>query len=80
VLAGITPDELRRPVTETEIVNGFLNRFLIVAVSRPRLLSSPPPLNGSIVNEYATAFADALTFARREGAGAIDRSPVARAR
>jgi hypothetical protein len=80
VLAAITPEEFRERVTSVDISNGYLNRYLIVAVRRPRLLPEPPPINGAIENEYVQAFEHALAFARREGAGAIERSPEARKR
>jgi hypothetical protein len=67
VLAGITADELARRVTESEIANGFLNRFLLVAVHRPKKLSRPRPIRGDIEDEYVRAFKSALRFARQGG-------------
>lgn len=78
VLTGITPDELVRLVARSEIANGFLNRFLIVAVKRPGLLPNPPPIPGNVEAEYVTAFRGALTFARQCGTG-FARSPDAAA-
>jgi len=78
-LTAITPDELVRRVPETEIANGFLNRFLLVAVRRSHLLAEPPPLPGHLEAGYVEAFQAALTFARKRG-GALVRDPEARER
>ena len=76
ILAGCTPEELQRLVTATEIANGFLNRFLIVAVARERLRENPAPLPERLSEEHAQVFADALTFARKQS-GRIERDPAA---
>ena len=76
ILAGCTPEELQRLVTATEIANGFLNRFLIVAVARERLRENPAPLPEPVSEEHAQVFADALTFARKQG-GWVKRDPTA---
>jgi hypothetical protein len=77
-VCAITPEELRRRVPEAEIANGFLNRFLLVAVYRSKLLPEPHPIPGNVVGEYAQAFASALAFARR--VGCIERDADARGR
>jgi Protein of unknown function (DUF3987) len=77
-LAAITPDELVRRVPETEIANGFLNRFLLVAVKRSHHLAEPPPLQGDLEAEYVEAFRVALLAARRRGALARDQEARAR--
>ena len=46
VLGAITGDELVRKVAATEVANGFLNRFLLVAVKRTKLLPQPTPIPG----------------------------------
>ena len=73
---GRTPEELQRLVTATEIANGFLNRFLIVAVARERLRENPAPLPENVIAKHAQVFADALTFARKQS-GRIERDPAA---
>jgi hypothetical protein len=40
VLGHITQDELVRKITDTDITNGLLNRFIILAVRRTKLLPS----------------------------------------
>jgi hypothetical protein len=55
IIAHITQKELRRHTTSTEIANGFLNRFLLAAVRRVRLLpegGNPDPLKGSGLARY----------------------------
>jgi Protein of unknown function (DUF3987) len=67
VIAGITPEELLRRVPELAIGDGFLNRFLLVAVERWQMLPRPEPIDRQLEHEYAKAFANALTFARKNG-------------
>jgi hypothetical protein len=64
ILAGITPTELRHGVGELEIANGFLNRFLIGAVKREKLVPRPDPIPGNVESEYVDAIAEALEHAR----------------
>jgi Protein of unknown function (DUF3987) len=79
VLAAVTPEELRRRVPATEIANGFLNRFCLVAVERSQKLAEPPPIPGSVEAEYVRALTAALGFARRK-AGLMSRDQPARER
>jgi Primase C terminal 2 (PriCT-2)/Bifunctional DNA primase/polymerase, N-terminal len=50
VLAHITAEELRRNIDRTELVNGFLNRFILIHVHRTKLLpmggEQPPAIAG----------------------------------
>ena len=58
IIGHITQAELRRHATTVEIANGFLNRFLFVAVRRMRLLpegGDPDPLKGSGLARYLTS-------------------------
>jgi hypothetical protein len=65
VLAGITAEELRRKTPETELCNGFLNRFLLAAVKRTRLLPRPPKIPADFDAEYTDRFGAALAWAWR---------------
>ncbi len=50
IIGHITQTELARHTTTIELANGFLNRFLIVACRRVRLLpegGNPEPLKGT---------------------------------
>jgi hypothetical protein len=67
IIAHITGAELRRHTTSVELANGFLNRFLLLAVRRVRLLpegGDPDPLNGSGLPRY---LARVLEHARSAG-------------
>jgi hypothetical protein len=65
ILAGITPGELLQRTTETDLLNGLMNRFLLVAVARLKLLPDPAPIPYSLIAEHASRFALALSSARR---------------
>jgi len=78
VLAGITIDELARRVTESEIANGFLNRFLLVCVRRSKKLSRPAPIRRDLEADYVLAFEKALVAARKCGSIGFDRAGAAR--
>jgi hypothetical protein len=67
IIGHITHSELRRHATSTEIANGFLNRFVLAAVRRVRLLpegGNPDPLKGSGLASY---LATVLGHARAAG-------------
>jgi hypothetical protein len=68
LLAGITPTELVVKTTELEAANGLLNRFLIVASRRQRLLPDPPSIPLEFDSEWSERFADALRFVRGQAA------------
>jgi len=73
-LAGITPEELVRKMPDTEYANGFMNRFLIVAVARARTLSRPPTIAASFDRDWSDAFREAIAFTHGPGAGVMTRS------
>jgi hypothetical protein len=55
IIGHITHSELRRHASSTEIANGFLNRFVLAAVRRVRLLpegGNPNPLKASGLSGY----------------------------
>jgi hypothetical protein len=68
IIGHITDTELRRHTTTVEIANGFLNRFLLFAVRRVRLLpegGDPDPLKGTGLARYlATVLKHAQTAAQ----------------
>jgi hypothetical protein len=72
VIGHITAAELRHHTTTVELANGFLNRFLLVACRRVRLLPEGgrrDPLKGS---PLAQRLARHLTAARRAGELRLD--------
>jgi len=58
IIGHITQTELARHTTTIELANGFLNRFLICACRRVRLLpegGDPEPLKGTGLQQYLAA-------------------------
>jgi len=58
IIGHITQTELARHTTTVELANGFLNRFLICACRRVRLLpegGDPEPLKGTGLSQYLAA-------------------------
>ena len=69
IVGHITADELRAELTGTETANGFLNRFLLVAVKRSKLL----PFGGATweadeLHAFASRLRDRAVQARMVGA------------
>jgi hypothetical protein len=76
VIGHITAPELRRHASTIELANGFMNRFLIAAVRRVRLLpegGKPDPLTRTGLRRYLAA---AIGHAR--SAGQLRFDPQAR--
>jgi hypothetical protein len=63
VVGHITMDELRRCLTATEIANGFMNRFMMVAVKRSQLLTDGGNLTKAVAKILAERIRDAITYA-----------------
>jgi hypothetical protein len=73
VIGHITAAELRHHIHAVELANGFLNRFLLIACRRVRLLPEgghPDPLAGTGLERR---LAGNLTAARRAGQLRLDR-------
>jgi hypothetical protein len=72
IIGHITQTELRRHATTVEIANGFLNRFVLAAVRRVRLLpegGDPDPLKNSGLARY---LAGVLKHAQTAGQLTLD--------
>jgi hypothetical protein len=72
VIGHITQHELRRHITQTELANGYLNRILIVACRRQRLLpegGDQDPLHGTGLDRL---LAGTLKHARHTGHVRLD--------
>jgi hypothetical protein len=68
VLAHITAEELQRHIDRTELVNGFLNRFILVHVHRTKLLpmgGNPPPNLASLTGKLREALFTATNYTGR---------------
>ena len=77
VIGHCTADELRQVVSDVDIANGLINRFLFCCVRRARLL----PDGGFVPHERLEEYASHLRDAIREATlldGALDRSDEAR--
>lgn len=77
ISAHITVDELRRRLRLTEVGNGFLNRFILIATRRVRCLPEGDQLPTSTVQEYGARLAGVLRFAR-DGVERMERTLPAR--
>lgn len=66
-IGHITADELSRYLTETEIANGFLNRFQIVCVRRSKVIPDPIPVPQDSLNTIVQRLRNAVSFARAQG-------------
>lgn len=75
VLAHITIEELRARLSETDIANGFANRFLVMLVDRSKKLADGGSLDTATAGELGRKVATALKRARK--IGEMRRSPEA---
>lgn len=64
ILGHITIDELRARLTDTDIANGFANRFLYLAVRREKLIADSRPADPNVMTALSRRVADALDTAR----------------
>ena len=62
MIGHITPQELRSASTETDVFNGFLNRFLFICSRRPRLISRPEAIRGRDFEDLRAQLREALRF------------------
>jgi hypothetical protein len=61
IIGHITADELLRHISATEAANGFLNRFLLIAVRRARLLPEGGHLDPTILAPLVARLTEAPT-------------------
>jgi hypothetical protein len=76
VIGHITQQELRRHITQVELANGYLNRILLIACRRQRLLpegGDPDPLAGTDLDRLLAA-----TIKHAQAAGEIHLNAGAR--
>ncbi len=77
IIGHITKDELIRHVDETEMCNGFINRFLLVCVKRSKCLPEGGTIHEVDFNPLVIRLREAVNFAR--SAGELKRDDQARA-
>ncbi|MHB1974563.1 MAG: DUF3987 domain-containing protein, partial [Acidimicrobiales bacterium] len=78
IIGHITAPELLRHVSGLEMANGFLNRFLLIAVRRSKLLPEGGEPDQAVLAPLAGRLRDASRHAR--SAGALYFDPEARQR
>jgi hypothetical protein len=78
IIGHITKDELLRFISGTELANGFVNRFMVLAVRRSKELPFGGRLAGEDLDRVRTAITAALRHARHQHELTFD--PVARER
>jgi hypothetical protein len=64
IWANITPRELKAMMTERDVSNGFLNRFLFVWAERTGLVPIPQRMTDEIVKELAERTLEIVRWAR----------------
>jgi hypothetical protein len=77
IVGHITADELVRHVSATEAANGFLNRFLLIAVRRARLLPEGASLDEAALSPLVARLHEAITA--NHGTGRVGLDDDARA-
>ena len=76
IIGHITAEELRRRLGDTEIANGFVNRFLLAAVRRSKRLPEGGTLTPAALGKLAGDVAKALGKAREVGSSLVRRLPA----
>lgn len=64
ILGHVTPAEIRRYLSDTELVNGFANRFLWLAVKRSKLLPHGGTFDDEVIVSLGRVLEETLTAAR----------------
>ncbi len=67
IIGHITEDELLKYLTQTDMANGFANRFLWFYVKRSKLLPNPQGIPSQIHTQLVTSLTTAVNFARSVG-------------
>lgn len=77
VVGHITIDEFKSSCSSTELVNGLVNRFLLVCARRTKLMPLAPSIPDNLVDELAMELKDAVIASQR-AKGSISFTPEAR--
>jgi len=80
VLGHITREELTKLLTNTDIKNGFANRFMMVYSARQRIVDDPQPTEESAVHGFAQRIAAAVSAAWARHSAPVQLSDAARQR
>ena len=70
IIGHITPEELRKYLSDTELANGFANRFLLACSRRSKRLSRPPQLQWQARSELTGELRRVVDRVRRRSGDA----------
>jgi putative DNA primase/helicase len=79
-IGHVTREELTALLTQTDVMNGFANRFMMVYSARNKRVHEPQPTPPELVNAFAYRIAGAVKLAAERGAHPIARTEDARRR
>jgi len=74
IMAHVTSHEFLERISSNDMANGFMNRFIVVAVTRRKLVPNPKPTNKQIVETLATELVKIIEFVI---ASTQDENPLA---
>jgi hypothetical protein len=78
IIGHITQDELLRHLGETEMANGFANRFIFLVVKRSKCLPNPKGVPAERIEELAKALKERIKQAKETAnAGPLQRDDAA---
>lgn len=67
ICGHVTPEELRKRLSETDMANGFGNRFLWLYVESDRILPDSPRIPEAVIQQFADRLLDILKHLTRGG-------------
>lgn len=73
IMAHVTGHEFLERISKNDMANGFLNRFIVVAVSRRKLVPNPKPTDRQVVESLAAELVKIIEFVI---ANADDENPL----
>lgn len=80
VLGHITREELTKLLTNTDIKNGFANRFMMVYSARQRIVDDPLPTPEATIHGFAQRIAAAVSAAWQRHTAPVQLSDTAKQR
>jgi hypothetical protein len=79
-IGHITREELTSLLTQTDVMNGFANRFMMVYSARIKRVHEPQPTSIDVVNAFAHRIATAVHYTVQRGLRPVQMSEAARQR
>lgn len=74
ILSHITHFELKMMLSQSDMYNGLVNRFLWICVRRPKKIPFPQPMDDSKVLQLATQLSDVMQKAQNEQEITLDQA------